>query len=148
MTMDRERWLDLVSEMFTLVMEQAALGEVTRAVTDLLGDGREVVHGPWQPDECRAVLEPWHQAGWLDLVADAEPPSGLADAPWRDRAARDGAYLVLDAADARALLAAPARWVAGTADGEVMLCVSDSGSAREYAEWLRLAGDAERVGET
>ena len=85
---------DLVSEMYALVREQAPLHEVTHEVRDLVGE-TEVVHGPWRTSDCRSVLEPWHRAGWLELVADVRPPSGAHRAPWLEHARRDGAYLVL-----------------------------------------------------
>lgn len=125
---------DLVSEMYALVREQAPLHEVTHEVRDLVG-GTEVVHGPWRPSDCRSVLQPWHRAGWLELVADVDPPSGVRHAPWHDRARRVGAYWVLAEADARALLGDDSRWVLGTADGHVMLSLTDEGARHDLSEW-------------
>lgn len=122
--------------MYTLVHEQAPLHELTAQVTDWLGEGREVVHGPWQPHECQSVLLPWHEAGWIELVAHAPHPVPVRDAAWRDRATRVEAYLVLSAVDASALLRDPSRWTVDTADGHVMLCLSEEGSRHEYPEWL------------
>jgi hypothetical protein len=106
-------------------------------VRDLV-DGAEVVHGPWRPSDCRSVLEPWHRAGWLELVADVDPPSGVRHATWLDRARRDGDYWVLAAADASALLSDDSRWELGTADGHVMLCLTDEGERHDYPEWVSL----------
>ncbi len=125
--------------MYCLVREQAFLHEVTHQVTDLHGDGRDVVHGPWLPRECQAALTPWHRAGWIDLIADADPPLLLSDATWRAGATRKDSYLVLAAVDASALLREPSRWSAHAADGHVMLCLSDEGDRHDYPEWLALA---------
>lgn len=133
------RWFDLVSEMYALVREQASLHEVTHEVRDILGEGREVVHGPWLPSECQSVLIRWHDTGWIELVADSDPPLAFPDASWRARANPDDSYLVLAAVDAGALLHDPSRWIVGTADGHVMLCLSDEGARHEYPEWLALA---------
>lgn len=134
-----ERWSDLVSEMYASVREQAFLYEVIHEVKDILGEGREVVHGPWPPSECQAALIPWHQAGWVELVFDADPPGTFPDAAWRHRASREESYFVLLATDADALLRDPSRWISSTADGHVMLCLSDEGARHEYPEWVALA---------
>ena len=136
-----ERWSDLVSEMYALVHEQGALYEVTHEVRDLRGEAPDVVHGPWLPSECQAALIPWHQAGWLDLVADENPPHSLAAAEWRRRARREGAYVVLAAEDARALLHDPSRWTINSADGHVMLSLNEEGARHDYSEWLALVPD-------
>lgn len=125
--------------MYCLVREQAFLHEVTHQVTDLHRGGCDVVHGPWLPSECQSALTPWHRAGWIDLIADADAPFALSDATWRARASREDSYLVLAATDASALLHEPERWIAHTADGHVMLCLSDEGDRHEYPEWLALA---------
>ena len=124
--------------MHALVWEEAFLHEVTSQVTDMLGEGREVVHGPWTESECQSVLIPWHAAGWIELIADVDPPRHLTAAAWRDQASRTGAFFVLSANDAADLLGDPTRWVVGTADGHVMLCRTNDGDSREYAEWVAL----------
>lgn len=139
MSVASDRWTDLVSEMYALVREQAFLHEVTHQVRDLVSEGREVVHGPWLSSECQSVLIPWHQAGWIELVADADPPLAVPEATWRDRASREEAYLVLAVADASALLRDYSRWMRNTEDGHVMLCLSDEGSRHEFPEWVSLA---------
>jgi hypothetical protein len=58
---------------------------------DHLGADRKVVHGPWSAEECQAVLILWHVTGWIELVADFEPPWSLTPADWQGRASRDGA---------------------------------------------------------
>lgn len=133
-------------EMHAAVWEEAPVHELTLGTVDHLGEDRKVVHGPWTAEECQSVLIPWHAAGWIELIADAEPPGSLAAAEWRLHAARDGAFLVLSIDDAAALLSDSARWVLGTADGHVMLCRTDEGEAHEYPEWLALAERAQRRG--
>lgn len=81
-------------------------------------------------------------AGWINLVADFQPPWTLGPADWQSRAAQDAAFLVLSATDCAALLNDTSRWRLGTADGHAMLCSTDEGEAHEYAEWLALAEDA------
>lgn len=134
-----ERWSDLVSEMYVLVHEQAALYEVTHEVRDLGSETPDVVHGPWLASECQAALIPWHEAGWLDLVADENPPQMLAAAEWRHRATQEGAYMVLAAKDATKLLQDTSRWTIDSADGHVMLSLNDEGVRHDYPEWLALA---------
>ena len=135
----QERCADLVSEMYTLVFEQAYLHEVTNQVTDLHRDGRKAKNDPWPAGECRSVLTPWYEAGWVELIADAGAPTAFPDATWRGAATQTASYLVLAAADAGALLGEPSRWIAGTADGQVMLCRTDEGCSHEYDAWLALA---------
>jgi hypothetical protein len=125
--------------MHALVREEAPLHEITSQVTDLLGEERVVVHGPWAAAECQSVLIPWHVAGWIELIADVDPPWQLTSATWRARASRSGAFLVLSANDAADLLHDPARWVVGTADGHVTLCRTDEGESHDYAEWVAVA---------
>jgi len=125
--------------MHAAVWEEAPLHEITLGAVDLVGADRTVVHGPWSADECQSVLIPWHMAGWIELIADVEPAWSLAPAEWRPRAARNGAFLALLADDASTLLADPARWVLGTADGHVMLSRTHEGETHDYPEWLGLA---------
>ena len=125
--------------MHALVWEEAPLHELTSQVTDVLCEGRAVVHGPWTAAECQSVLIPWHAAGWIELVADVDPPLHLTSAEWRARASRNGTFLVLSVPDAVDLLENPARWIVGTDDGQVMLCRTDEGDKHDYAEWLELA---------
>lgn len=141
-TIDRARWNDLVSEIQALVWEEAPLHEVTGQVAELLGKGRDVVHGPWTEAECRSVLLPWHKAGWIELIADVRSPSRLKSAAWHAQASRTGDFLVLAANDADGLLRDPTRWVVGTADGHVMLSRTDEGDSHEYADWVALVSAA------
>ena len=124
--------------MHAAVWEEAPLHELTLGTVHLVGADR-IVHGPWSADECQSILIPWHMAGWIELIADVEPAWSLASAEWRPRAARIGAFLILLADDASTLLADPARWVLGTADGHVMLSRTREGEAHEYPDWLGLA---------
>jgi hypothetical protein len=82
--------------------------------------------------------DPAAHSQWIDLIADVELPWSLTPADWQARASQDGAFLVLSADDAAALLNEPKRWVLGTADG-AMLCRTGEGQAHEYPEWLALA---------
>jgi hypothetical protein len=138
-TDDDSRWLDLVSEMHAAVWEEAPLHEITLGTVDHLSADRKVVHGPWTAEECQSVLLPWHRAGWIELIADVDPPWSLTSAEWRPRALQHGAFLVLAADDATALLGDHARWVLGTADGHVMLCRTDEGETHEHPEWIAVA---------
>ena len=133
------RRLDLVSEMHAAVWEEAPLHELPLGSVDYLGADRTIVHGPWSAQECQSVLIPWHEAGWVEVIADVEPSWSLASAEWQQRAARRGAFLVLSREDATSLLSEPMRWVLGTADGHAMLSPTDEGQAHEHAEWLELA---------
>lgn len=126
------RWRDLVSEMYAAVWEEAPLHEITLGTVDLLSGDRKVVHGPWSAEECQAVLIPGHVAGWIELIADVEPPWSLTSADWQARASRDGAFLVLSAEDATALLSDLGRWILGSADGHAMLCRTDEVQLRTW----------------
>jgi hypothetical protein len=138
---DSARWADLVSEMYAVVYEEWPLHSVTQGAIDDLGGGRTTVHGPWLPEECQSVLIPWQDVGWLELVADAEPPPGwnLRPADWQARAVRRGAFVLLSNEDARELLHQPGRWTVETADGQVMPCRTEEGDRHTFDEWLSLA---------
>ena len=138
-TEESSRWLDLVSQMLVAVMEEAPLHEITAGAVDHGGPEGQVVHGPWSAAECQSVLRPWMAAGWIELIADVEPVWALSPADWQTRARGDGRFLVLSPPDATRLLNDPSRWVLGTADGHVMLCRTDAGQERGFADWLELA---------
>jgi hypothetical protein len=131
----------IVSEMHAVVHEGWPLFGVTDAVLERDTDGREVTHGPWVPSECQAVLVAWHEAGWIDLVADAERPSewGPAMTGWPERAPSERTFPVLTTMDARELLSQPARWLVGTEDGHVMPSVTRLGESHAFEEWKSLA---------
>lgn len=125
--------------MYLEVWEEAPLHEVAAAAVDHSGPEGRVVHGPWSPAECQSVLLPWLNAGWIELIADVEPPWTPSPADWQARARRDGQFLTLSIADAIDLLNDPSRWSLGTADGHVMLCRTDENQERGFAGWLELA---------
>jgi hypothetical protein len=120
--------------------EQSMLHEITWPVVEGTSSAA-IVHGPWTPDECQAVLSPWFHEGWIELVALADAPErwNLAEADWRRNATAAGTYVVLAKDDASELLADPTRWIDGSDDGMVMLCRSDEGMRRDFSEWERLA---------
>jgi|GEM_PF-6096298 len=124
------------------VWEEAPLHEITHGVVDLWGTNGQIVHGPWSAAECQSVLLPWLAAGWVDLIADVEPPWPLAPSDWQPRAKRDRTFLILSATDATELLNDPSRWVLGTADGHVMLCRTEESQERGFSDWLDLARQA------
>jgi hypothetical protein len=120
--------------------EEAMLHELTWPVVYGTSDAA-IVHGPWTPEECRAVLSSWFDEGWIELVAYADPPQhwNLVEADWRHNATAAGSHVVLAKSDARQLLADPTRWIDGSDDGMVMLCRSDEGMQHDFSEWEQLA---------
>jgi hypothetical protein len=90
--------------MHLAVLEERPLHELAPGYTVLLPD-RTVTYGPSPPLHCAAVLEVWHDTGWLEL-AYVEPPAqwDLIPGPWRQRLTADGA-LARD--DAHSLLTRP-----------------------------------------
>jgi hypothetical protein len=129
---------DLVSQMYWNVREESPLWTLPDEITDYLGRGRTVVHGPFAPADCSRVLLRWFDAGWLDLIAyanhDLWPPGTAAE--WETSAVRQGQFLLLAHQDARTLLAAPKEWADPARGGEVMLCISDEGEEHPQPEWL------------
>ncbi len=147
--MTRREPSDLVRQMRALIAEEAFVWGLTEQVTDYLGGGREVVHGPWQEGDCRRVLLRWFDTGLIECIAVAWGTTvGSGEivrceytASWRSRAAERGQFLVLDHADARALLADPAAWDREGAGAGVMLCESDAAEGLSFGDWLdALAG--------
>ncbi len=134
---------DLVREMRILIAEEAFLWELTGQVTDYLGGCTSVVHGPWQPGDCRRVLLRWFDSGLIQCIADAWGTTGSReivhfehDASWRSRAAERGQFLILDREDARALLDDPATWDRDGAGAGVMVCESDAAEGLSFNDWL------------
>jgi hypothetical protein len=70
-----ERWAKLVSAMYAVVHEEwlAWRYGCSRRSSP---HREEVTHGPWLPSECQSVLGAWHEAGWIELIADFEHPGG------------------------------------------------------------------------
>ncbi len=122
--------------MHLLVVEESPLWSVPTGVTDHLGDGRTVSHGPWSAPECSALLGRWLAAGWLELYLPDLPEGwNLQRAEWLSRANRRAKFLMLDTNDSEELLAAPDRWIVGSIDGQVCLCRSDAGMDHTASEW-------------
>jgi hypothetical protein len=134
------RWNDLVTEMHAVVYEEWALHSVTQGAIDLV-PGDPVVHGPWSADECASLLRIWLDLGWLELVADLNPPSdwNLSPANWELRARRDGEFLILQREDARELLGQPERWTVESRDGQVMPALTDDGKRHPFDDWIAQA---------
>lgn len=144
----------LVGQMLTLVREEAYLWEIGNEVSEHLGGGRTVVHGPWRTEDCRAVLLRWFDAGWLDCVAVArthtvrkpdEVRHHTYDTDWQKRATLVGTHWVLNRADARMLLDDPALWKQDGPGGPVCLSRTDATDDLRYEDWAALVADlAER----
>jgi hypothetical protein len=140
----------LAGQMLTLVYEEAFLPEIGNEVTEYLGGGRTVVHGPWGIDECRAVLLRWFDAGWLDCVAveqthtvrkPEEVQHHRYDAEWQARATLVGSHWVLGRADARALIDDPALWSVDGPGAGVCLSRTDATDGLVYADWTAAVSD-------
>jgi hypothetical protein len=127
-----------------LVAEEAPLWELTQQVTDYLGSGRTVAHGPWSADDCRQILGRWFECGlveciavsWATKVRSDEVVHYEYDADWRTRATERGQYLVLARDDAGALLADPGTWRADGIGAAVMLCESDQAAGLSFDAWF------------
>jgi hypothetical protein len=135
-TPDETRRAELVSEMYARVWANTHLWECASQVTDRLGEGRKEIHGPWSSVECQSVLIPWHSARWIELVADVDLPWPRTPADWIVRASRQGAFIVLTDQDATDLLADQARWTVGTADGYVLLSLTEEGTSHGFTDWV------------
>ncbi len=140
---------DLVSQMRALVAEEAFLWELTQEMTDYLGAGTTVVHGPWQAEDCQRILLRWLDRGLVDCIAVAwatRLDSGEIvhyeyNAGWRSRATGVGQHLILDRDDAHALVGDTATWDREGAGAGVMLCESEATEGLSFDDWLEaLAG--------
>lgn len=90
--------------MYVAVAEGCALWELPGGSKDMEPDG-PVVHGPWEPDQCSAVITRWLDNGWVELCLDVVPTGwNLQPAEWQGRAQQRDAFLVLAEGDARNLL--------------------------------------------
>lgn len=68
--------------MYWGVIEEASLAGIARGVTDHLGEGRTVVHGPWDPAACSARLVEWFDRGLIELYDAREGhPTNRPDIP-------------------------------------------------------------------
>lgn len=113
---------DFISEMYALVREEGFLYEAPLGATDRLPSG-DVVHGPWDPNDCAKVLARWHVEGLIGL--------------WVLRPAETD--YEISAADAGQLLDAPARWQPESDDGLVSVVLTDTGAEVPYERWRQLA---------
>lgn len=141
MTSATEHSSDFINEMYVAVPEGCTLWELAAGATDMEPDGR-VVHGPWEPHQCSAVITRWLDNGWVELHLDVVPAGwnwNLQPAEWQRRAQQRAAFLVLAEGDARHLLQDPQRWAVGTADGMVCLSISDAGRATDLKGWAAAA---------
>ena len=67
--------------MYWAVVEEAALAEVSRGVSDLFA-GREAVHGPWEPAACSSRLLDWFDQGLIEFYDNREGhPTNRPDLP-------------------------------------------------------------------
>jgi hypothetical protein len=80
-----------------------------------------VVHGPWLPADCAAVLGRWLERGWLALYRGIEDPAALT------------------AEESSAILADPGHWALGTTTGLVVLTATEAGATVPMLEWLDAA---------
>jgi hypothetical protein len=97
-----EEFMDLIDQMRLAVFEEAMLFELPAGSVDDPG-GLNVVHGPWEPGDCSAVLTCWFDLGWVALyrpgascgVGRPAGRAGVANGPWAapgaGRARRKGA---------------------------------------------------------
>ena len=127
---------DFENEMYVAVVEEAPLWELPLGTTDLEPNG-PVVHGPWAPSECAALITRWVERGWVELYLPSVPAEwNLTPADWQTRSERRGDLLVLAHADALDLLRNPVRWKASSADGQASLSKTDVGMTLSVSEWL------------
>lgn len=67
--------------MYWAVVEETALAEVQRGVTELFA-GREAVHGSWEPAARSARLLHWLDPGLIEFCDNREgPPTNRPDPP-------------------------------------------------------------------
>jgi hypothetical protein len=140
--------------MRVLVADEVPLWGITHQTTDYYGDGKTVVHGPWQAADCRQVLLRWFDNGFIECVAiswGTQVGSGDVvhceyDGDWRSRATESGQHLTLAQSDARALLSDPSTWEIDGVGSGVMLCASDSAYRLPFDGWfVELAGLPEQL---
>ncbi|MDQ1540248.1 MAG: hypothetical protein QOH29_974 [Actinomycetota bacterium] len=127
---------DFASEMYVAVVEEAPLWELPGGTTDLLSDG-PVVHGPWAPTECAALITRWVKRGWVELyLPDLPSEWNLKTSGWQGRTERRGDYLVLARTDALELLQEPHRWTVNSADGQASLSKTVLGTSVAVSDWF------------
>ena len=140
---------DLVCQLRILIAEEAYLWEFPQQVTHYYGSESTVVHGPWQPADCRQILTRWFDCGLIDCIATSwatkvrsdEVVHYEYDAAWRKGTTEHGQYLILAHDDAGALLSDPSTWNADGDGGGVMLCASDEADGLSFDAWFgKLAG--------
>jgi hypothetical protein len=73
------RRADLVNEMYREIFEEAPLWSIGDSITDYLGRGETITHGPFSRAECSELLTRWYDLGWLDLVAFTDPELSRRD---------------------------------------------------------------------
>ncbi|MDQ6526882.1 hypothetical protein RB608_24900 [Nocardioides sp. LHD-245] len=113
---------DFISEMYALVFEEGLLYEAPLGAIDRLPSG-DVVHGPWDRNDCGQVLGRWHAEGLIGL--------------WVRKPAETD-YEV-SAADATEVLNSPQRWRPETEEGLASVALTDAGAEVSYERWRELA---------
>lgn len=120
--MDEATREDFISEMYVLPREEGFLYEAPLGAIDRMPSG-DVVHGPWDPNDCATVLARWHVEGliglWVLMPAETD--------------------YEISAADATQLLDAPSRWQPDSDDGLVSVVLTDTGALVPYERWRQLA---------
>lgn len=120
--MDDAEREDFISEMYALVREEGFLYEAPLGATDRLPSG-DVVHGPWDPNDCATVLTRWHVEGLIGLWVLRPAETDYEVSP----------------ADASQLLAASGRWQPESDDGLVSVVLTDTGAEVPYERWRQFA---------
>jgi hypothetical protein len=108
--------------MLYAVMEEVSLFEVPLGSTDWLPSG-VVIHGPYAPVDCGAVLSLWSARGWLTLHEQLD----------------GGREIAVSDSHALDVLHSPDRWLPETRDGLLRLCRSDAGDVVSWEEWRAAA---------
>jgi len=131
-----EEFMDLIDQMRLAVFEEAMLFELPAGSVDDPG-GLNVVHGPWEPGDCSAVLTCWFDLGWVALYRPVLPAEWAVPPAERESRTGPGPHPVLDERDARALLSDPALWMMGRADGFVCLTLTERAPRDDPNIWFR-----------
>lgn len=114
---------DFRVQMWLAAQEGGFFYELPLGVIDRLGDGRDIVHGPWPAEECAALLKRWLEADLVQVFHES-PPS---EHPQVIR--------TLSFEEAAIVLAETDQWGVDSPHGLLNIALTERGRRLPWGQW-------------